>query len=192
MPFQSAHERFLRDRIAESEQQLSELDSRRKDADERLAEAQAQHAAAIAELDRIGETASAVATALRQTLGNFLESRPTVPKAKRRAGQRRVRGPSEYWQRMYNMLPMAPDPGIRSVEFVALVRQEKPDMTEGAIRSQLTAGKKAGRLENPGSRWRRLAVRANEEIEASDDTSIPHRPPEASNGAAAWAAAGTD
>jgi hypothetical protein len=191
MPFQSSHERFLRDRIADAESQASGVEQEKAVERERLAEFQRQHTARLAELDRKLETAEAALSAFRDALGNFLESRTDLRPTRRKPGaSTRRRGASAQWQKIWAQVPKSPHPGFAVSEIVEIVDRIKPGMTRAAVRSQLTAEKKARRMENIHGRWRRIAAEA-EEIEASDDTSGEHRPSEASNGAGDWRSPGT-
>jgi hypothetical protein len=185
MAFSTAHERFLRDQIAAGEQQIAELERRKAEEHAAFVQLQQEYEERLAEANRHREAVSASLKAFEIALEHYLANKPDAPKAqRRRAGA--GRGVSSSWQRLFAQLPMAPSAGLTVSEFMPIVEAERPGIARTAVRSQLSAAKKVGRLENVDGRWRRASAGRGEEIEAPGDTSGPHRTPEASNGAGAW------
>ena len=188
MPFQSAHERFLRDKVAGAERLALEIGQRKDAEQQRFMEFERGYKERLAALDQELMTSAASLAAYRESLGNFLTTRPELSAPRRKMAGHRGRGVSARWRELFAKLPSAPEQGLTAAEFTGVVQQINPNIQPSAVRSQLSTAKKRGRLENIEGRWRRIGGNDSEEIEASDDTSVPHRPSEASNGAGAWAA----
>ncbi len=190
MAFPTVHERFLRDQIASAEKRLADLDQRKADEHAAFVQLQQEYEARLAEMDVDRGTVRASLSAFNAVLEHYLANKPDAPKPQRRKTGG-GRGVSSSWQRLFGQLPAAPASGLTVSEFMPIVERERPGIARTAVRSQLSAAKKAGRLENINGTWRRAASEPGKEIEAPDDTSADHRPSGASNGAGDLASPGT-
>ncbi|MBP2312618.1 hypothetical protein [Azospirillum soli] len=77
----------------------------------------------------------------------------------------RLRPESEFWSRMYVLIPQAPAKGWTPTQLTFVAQKERSDLTNKRVRNQLDRWRKRGRIEHVDGLWRRPTPSPDQQTE---------------------------